>query len=145
MKKNIKNYIIAIAVLILLLVLISFVITFINKKDAVSDVQNQTSESSCEQFTTAADIFDNGTLADCGCLDDEIEKSQCELNIENRDLYNEALSTPDINLCEGISINNMKESCLKVVQSKIDYIESQGIDQSNEVIETIINGDEENL
>ncbi len=78
--------------------------------------------SLCDSFTDMSSIINTNDIDKCQCLKDEIQILKCQSDLRDKNLYDKAISETDINICDTISLVDMKNSCLNLVQSKIDYI-----------------------
>jgi len=127
MKKSYLSTIIIIIILIAALAAIGFISRFMGEGDTNSKENNQivTEQDSCESFKTVASVYDNGDIDNCGCLENDSTVTKCQTDLANRNLYNQAVVETNLDLCNAINIEDMKKSCLKIVQSKIDYVDSR--------------------
>jgi hypothetical protein len=127
MKKSYLSTILVIVFLVAALAVIGFIFRFLGN-ESTSTEENSikiVEQDSCESFTNQALVFDNGDVDNCECLENEIQIAKCQADLGNRDLYDQALVETNIEICENINTADMKNSCLKIVQSKIDYIENR--------------------
>ena len=80
-------------------------------------VQNQ----NCNPYSDISTAIKTGDTKSCDCYTDVAQRSQCQGKISDATLYTSALNQSDLSICNKISAVEMKNTCLKLVQGKIDF------------------------
>jgi hypothetical protein len=123
MQKKILIWVITVVVLIAILGVVSFMVSFSKDNNPVL--------STCEEFPNKTSIFNDGEVEDCDCLIDEAQANQCKNDLNDRDLFNQAVYERDIDVCNQIQASGMANSCKKLTQAGIDEF----VEEKNRLLE----------
>ena len=82
---------------------------------------NISNSQNCAPYSDIGSVVKAGDVKGCDCLTDMSQKKQCQTNISDATFYVNALKQVNPSLCYSISILEMKNTCLKLVQGKLDY------------------------
>jgi len=105
-----KKYSIGAIIILLILIALAFIFLLTKK-----------SSEGCDPYQDINITTRTGDIKGCNCLVDSKQKKQCQDNILAAGTYTGALKESNLSACAGISNLEMKDSCLKIVQGKIDY------------------------
>ena len=72
-----------------------------------------------------ADAMENKSLDYCECINDTQTKETCFGVVKELNIYDQALTQADPQLCENIKESTRRDACVEVAQSKIDYLKKQ--------------------
>jgi hypothetical protein len=108
--KNKKIYLFL--AIILALILIALAVYFITTKN----------KKVCTPYADIATAVKTGDAKSCDCFRSDSLKKQCQTDISDATSYTSAVNRGDLVACEKILNEGMKEACVNIAQSKIDFI-----------------------
>ena len=95
---------------LLILILILVGVSFLKNNDDKS-----------KPYLNIEEIVKTGDTKSCSCFSDISRKNQCLTRISDATIFSKAVRESNLLLCEKVSLAEMKDSCLKIVQGKINF------------------------
>lgn len=155
--KKVSIIISAIFVLIFVITLGYFFQKYYQRDILISDqeVKQQCSYPGDKEAYEAA--MNEQSLDICVCIEDKDAATECKLAVTDVNLYQQALSQFDVNICEEIGEEEAKKACLEVVSQSIAFFDTndperlariQAVSQSSEAVESlerVISNDPSNI
>lgn len=107
-----KNKVLWSSLIILCLILVTLFFVISTKR---------TPSPLCEPYLNIAGASKTGDIKSCDCLTDKVQIKQCQDTFSDAFIYTDAINRMDITGCENISKPEMKNTCIAIVKSKIDF------------------------
>ena len=106
-----KIYFYASVLICLLLIIVSTILVVRRNRDNL-----------CTPYADIATAVKTKDVKSCNCLRSDSLKRQCQSDINDAATYTNAINRGDLTACDQISNEGMKEACISIAQSKIDFI-----------------------
>lgn len=75
----------------------------------------------CEPYLNISAVSKTLDTESCNCLKDDSQIKLCQDSFSDAFIYTDALKRMDLTRCESISKPEMKNACITIVKSKIDF------------------------
>lgn len=77
-------------------------------------------ETDSEAYASA---IENADMNICYCIEDEAQKSRCEISVSDALTYQKALATMDVHVCDDMVSPEGRDACKAVVNSSVEHFE----------------------